>query len=117
MTARQLRAKYLKFFEEKEHSPFPSAPLVPFDVTGRIDESLLFTGAGMVQFKPFFRGLVQPPHPRLTTSQKCVRTGDIEEVGDLTHLTFFEMLGNFSFGDYFKQEAIRYSWEFLTGSN
>jgi alanyl-tRNA synthetase len=117
MTARQLRTKYLKFFEEKEHSPFPSAPLVPYDVMGRIDESLLFTGAGMVQFKPFFRGLAKPPHPRLTTSQKCVRTGDIETVGDLSHLTFFEMLGNFSFGDYFKQEAIKFSWEFLTGSN
>jgi len=117
MTATQLRKKYLAFFESKDHRPFASAPLVPYDVTGRLDESLLFTGAGMVQFKPFFRGVAQPPHPRLTTSQKCVRTGDIESVGDLSHLTFFEMLGNFSFGDYFKTDAIQFSWEFLTGSD
>ncbi|MBN8690233.1 MAG: alanine--tRNA ligase [Armatimonadetes bacterium] len=114
MTTRELRQKYLAFFKEKGHSEFPSGSLIPFDVTGRLDESLLFNGAGMVQFKPFFRGAAQPPNPRLTTAQKCVRTGDIEEVGDLSHLTFFEMLGNFSFGNYFKKEAIAYSWEFLT---
>ncbi|HRJ27457.1 MAG TPA: alanine--tRNA ligase [Fimbriimonadaceae bacterium] len=114
MTARELRQKYLDFFESKGHSKHPSGSLVPIDVTGRLDESLLFNGAGMVQFKPYFRGSATPPNRRLTTSQKCVRTGDIEEVGDLSHLTFFEMLGNFSFGDYFKAEAIAFSWEFLT---
>jgi len=114
MNVRDLRQKYLRFFESKGHQPFPSASLVPYDVTGRLDESLLFNGAGMVQFKPFFRGVAQPPHPRLTTAQKCLRTGDIEDVGDDSHLTFFEMLGNFSFGDYFKAEAIALSWEFLT---
>jgi alanyl-tRNA synthetase len=116
VTARELRDKYLRFFQSKNHQLYPSGSLIPYDVTGRLDESLLFNGAGMVQFKPFFRGSAKPPHPRLTNSQKCVRTGDIEEVGDLSHLTFFEMLGNFSFGDYFKQEAIAYSWEFLTSA-
>lgn len=114
MTARELRQKYLAFFESKGHTIYPSGSLVPIDVTGKLDESLLFNGAGMVQFKPFFRGSAQPPNKRLTTAQKCVRTGDIEVVGDPTHLTFFEMLGNFSFGDYFKSEAIAFSWEFLT---
>ena len=113
MTVRELREKYLKFFQSKDHTPFPSGSLIPFDVTGRLDESLLFNGAGMVQFKPYFRGMAEPENKRLTTAQKCVRTGDIETVGDLTHLTFFEMLGNFSFGDYFKKEAIAFSWEFL----
>ncbi len=116
MTTRELRKKYLEFFQSKGHDQYPSGSLVPFDVTGRLDESLLFNGAGMVQFKPFFRGAAQPPNKRLTTAQKCVRTGDIEEVGDTSHLTFFEMLGNFSFGDYFKKDAIAYSWEFLTSS-
>ncbi|RYG37922.1 alanine--tRNA ligase [bacterium] len=114
MTVRELREKYLSFFESKGHRRFPSGSLIPYDVTGRLDESLLFNGAGMIQFKPYFRGVAQPAHARLTTCQKCVRTGDIDEVGDDTHLTFFEMLGNFSFGDYFKEEAIRFSWEFLT---
>ncbi|MEQ1820985.1 MAG: alanine--tRNA ligase [Fimbriimonadaceae bacterium] len=116
MTARELRLKYLQFFESKGHSIYPSGSLVPYDVTGRLDESLLFNGAGMVQFKPYFRGVAQPPNKRLTTAQKCVRTGDIESVGNLSHLTFFEMLGNFSFGDYFKKTAIDYSWEFLTST-
>ncbi|RYG80959.1 alanine--tRNA ligase, partial [bacterium] len=114
MTVRELREKYLAFFESKGHTRHPSGSLVPYDVTGKLDESLLFNGAGMIQFKPYFRGTATPENRRLTTVQKCVRTGDIEEVGDATHLTFFEMLGNFSFGDYFKADAIRYSWEFLT---
>ncbi len=114
MTVRELRQKYLAFFESKGHLPHPSGSLVPIDVTGRLDESLLFNGAGMVQFKPFFRGVAEPPSRRLATAQKCLRTGDIESVGDSSHLTFFEMLGNFSFGDYFKVETIDYSWEFLT---
>jgi alanyl-tRNA synthetase len=114
MLARDLRRKYLEFFESKGHVRHPSGSLVPYDVTGRLDESLLFNGAGMIQFKPYFRGIAQPEHRRLTSTQKCVRTGDIESVGDDTHLTFFEMLGNFSFGDYFKAQAIAFSWEFLT---
>ena len=116
LTARELRQKYLEFFQSKGHQLHPSGSLVPYDVTGRLDESLLFNGAGMVQFKPYFRGIAEPPSKRLTNCQKCVRTGDIEEIGDLTHLSFFEMLGNFSFGDYFKKEAIAFSWEFLTSS-
>lgn len=115
MDAKQLRARYIEFFLKKGHELYPSAPLVPIDVTGKLDETLLFTGAGMVQFKPFFRGIAKPPNPRLVTSQKCMRAVDIEEVGNPAHLTFFEMLGNFSFGDYFKKEAISWAWEFLTG--
>jgi alanyl-tRNA synthetase len=114
MHVRDLREKYLAFFAAKGHIQYPSGSLVPYDVTGRLDESLLFNGAGMIQFKPYFRGLAQPENRRLMTAQKCVRTGDIEEVGDDTHLTFFEMMGNFSFGDYFKSQAIAFSWEFLT---
>lgn len=114
MTVAKLRELYIKFFESKEHMLHPSGLLVPYDVTGRLDESLLFNGAGMVQFKPYFRGVATPPAPRLVSVQKCVRTGDIDEVGDHSHLTFFEMLGNFSFGNYFKKEAIAFSWEFLT---
>lgn len=115
LRTRDLREKYLRFFESKGHAQFPSGSLIPYDVTGRLDESLLFNGAGMIQFKPYFRGAAKPPQPRLATAQKCVRTGDIDEVGDLTHLTFFEMLGNFSIGDYFRKQAIAYSWEFITG--
>ncbi len=114
MTVRELREKYLRFYESKGHTRVSSASLIPYDVTGRLDESLLFNGAGMIQFKPYFRGVAQPENKRLTNSQKCVRTGDIDIVGDATHLTFFEMLGNFSFGDYFKSDAIAFSWEFLT---
>lgn len=114
MTVRDLRQKYLAFFESKGHTRHASGSLIPVDVTGRLDESLLFNGAGMVQFKPYFRGIAQPPSVRLCNAQKCVRTGDIDEVGDLSHLTFFEMMGNFSFGDYFKQGAIDLSWEFIT---
>ena len=114
MTVRELREKYLRFFESKGHTIHDSGSLIPVDVTGRLDESLLFNGAGMIQFKPYFLGIATPPNKRLVTAQKCVRTGDIDEVGDDSHLTFFEMMGNFSFGDYFKSEAIAYSWEFLT---
>ena len=116
MNARDLRKKYLEFFNSKSHTSYPSGSLIPYDVTGKLDESLLFNGAGMVQFKPYFRGIAKPSNNCLTTAQKCMRTVDIEEVGDLSHLTFFEMLGNFSFGSYFKKEAIEHAWEFLTDS-
>ncbi len=114
MNANQLRKEYIRFFESKNHQHYPSGLLIPYDVTGKLDESLLFNGAGMIQFKPYFRGTVNPENRRMITSQKCLRTGDIESVGDNSHLTFFEMLGNFSFGDYFKLKSIHYAWELLT---
>ncbi|MBQ7257037.1 MAG: alanine--tRNA ligase [Abditibacteriota bacterium] len=107
-TSKQLRTAYLKFFESKGHLIGKSDSLVPDD------KSLLYTSAGMVQFKPYFMGERVPPCTRITTSQKCMRTDDIDEVGDAVHHTFFEMLGNFSFGDYFKAEVIPWAWEFLT---
>ena len=106
----ELRRMYLEFFEGKEHLRMKSASLVPHN-----DNSLLIINSGMAPLKPYFTGQEIPPRRRVTTCQKCVRTSDIENVGKTTrHLTFFEMLGNFSFGDYFKHEAIAWSWEFLT---
>lgn len=111
MTGNELREAYIKFFEEKHgHLHLPSASLIPKD-----DPTLLMIGAGMAPFKAFFTGKVTPPRRRVTTSQRCVRTGDIENVGRTArHHTYFEMLGNFSFGDYFKAEAIPWAWDFLT---
>jgi alanyl-tRNA synthetase len=109
MNTRDIRDTFTRFFQERGHRHIPSAPLIPVD-----DPTLLFTSAGMVQFKAYFRGLATPPATRLTSIQKCFRTSDIEEVGDNRHCTFFEMLGNFSVGDYFKPEVIPWAWELLT---
>lgn len=105
----ELREKYLKFFEEKGHKIIPSASLIPEN-----DPSVLFTTAGMHPLVPYLLGQKHPGGKRLCDVQKCVRTGDIDEVGDATHCTFFEMLGNWSLGDYFRKESINFSFEFLT---
>ena len=106
----QLREMFLSFFESKGHLRLPSFPLIPQN-----DASLLLINSGMAPMKPYFKGEIEPPRRRVCTCQKCIRTGDIENIGKTArHGTYFEMLGNFSFGDYFKKEAIAWSWEFLT---
>ena len=108
MTTDEIRKTFIDFFVERDHKRLPSSSLIPAEH----DPSALFTVAGMHPLKPYFQGVERPPHPRVTSCQKTFRTADIEIIGTTTrHLTFFEMLGNFSFGDYFKREAVRFAWE------
>ena len=114
MTSTDIRTEFLEFFKSKQHHIVSSAPIVV-----KNDPTLMFTNAGMNQFKDYFLGNKKPPYPRIADTQKCLRVSgkhnDLEEVGvDTYHHTMFEMLGNWSFGDYFKKEAIEWSWEFLT---
>src|SRR6059058_5873939 len=111
MTSDEIRRTFTSFFEGRDHVRLPSASLIPAE----LDPSALFTVAGMHPLKPYFLGIERAPHHRVTTCQKTFRTADIEIIGTTpSHLTFFEMLGNFSFGDYFKREAARYAWELST---
>lgn len=112
MNSVELRQKYLDFFKAKKHAVISSASLIPEN-----DPTVLFTTAGMHPLVPYLLGEKHPAGNRLTSAQKCIRTGDIDEVGDTTHHTFFEMMGNWSLGDYFKKESLQYSWEFLTSSD
>ena len=109
MRTDEIRQRFLDYFAEKDHLVMPGSSLIP-----QGDPSVLLTSAGMQQFKDYYLGLADPPRPRIATVQKCLRTDDIDEVGDQSHLTFFEMLGNFAFGDYFKEEAIAFAWELVT---
>lgn len=111
MTGNELRKKYIDFFVSRNHKEISGQSLIPEN-----DPTVLFTTAGMHPLVPYLQGQPHPAGKRLTNYQKCIRTGDIEAVGDPSHLTFFEMLGNWSLGDYFKEEALSMSWEFLTSS-
>ena len=106
-TSQDIRASFLRFFEERDHLRVSTSSLIP----PSDDPTVLLTTAGMQQMIPYFLGRITPPSTRLTSVQKCFRTPDIDEVGDASHLTFFEMLGNFAVGAYFKREAIAYAWE------
>src|SRR3989344_6914543 len=112
MHSSEIRSRFLKFFQERRHKIIPSAPLVPEN-----DPSVLFNTAGMQPLAPYLLGQDHPMGNRIVDIQKCVRTGDLEDIGDNRHFSFFEMMGNWSLGDYFKEEAIKYSYEFLTSKD